>query len=280
VARYVADSSVYYVVLGLVLPLLTPITLLNATTDANSQAPRITAIVKQARVSVKGAEPRTISVGDSVSEHNEIVTGADSRIELSFGLDAVARLGANAALTVKSKDVIELSRGTLLLHFPGGIKAKVEAGPVSVVVGRATAVLEYDHSVFKLLVLEGTARLYRPAKLGDSVLVHSGEMVFGNATAPLTDPVNFDIGRFVDTCPLIHDFSPLPNERLLRAASELQQRAKSKRQLIETNLVIFRGSSMVSIVNPANVSAAPTPEATPTTVSNRIPLEPSQEVRP
>jgi hypothetical protein len=264
-------------VTGLVLAL---IIFPNPRAGANSEGPRITAVIKEARLSVKGADSRTASVGDALSEQNEIITGADSRAELSFDIHAVTRLGANAALTLKSKNVIELSRGTLLLHFPGGTKCKVQADGISVVVDRATAVLEYRPTIFKFLVLEGAGRLYRPAKLGESVLVHPGEMIFGNATAPLTDPVNFDIGRFVNTCPLIQDFSPLPNDRLITAASERQQSAKSKRRLIDTNLVIFRGSSSVSVVNPSSVNAAPAPEPAPASASSRTSPQPSQEVRP
>jgi hypothetical protein len=276
VARYLTVGN-YYALAGL---LIVPILIPNTGARAASEGPQITAIVKEARLSVKDGDSRTASVGDRVSERNEIVTGADSRVELSFHKNAVTRLGANAALLLKSKNVIELSRGALLLHFPGGTKANVQAGAVSVVVGGATAVLEYHPTVFKLLVLEGTARLYRPARLGDSVLVHPGEMIFGNATAPLTDPVNFDIGRFVKTCPLVQDFSPLSNERLITAASERQQKAKSKNTLIDTNLVIFRGSSLVSVVDPTNAKTPKPVSATPDSSSSQIPVRPSEEVRP
>jgi hypothetical protein len=260
--------------------LLAPSIIPNTEASAASEGPQITAIIKEATFLMKDANSRAASVGDRVSEENEIITGADSRVELSLDLHAVTRLGANAALTLKSKNVIELSRGTLLLHFPGGTKGKAQAGAISVVVGRATAILEYQPTVFKFLVLEGTARLYRPAKLGDSVLVHPGEMVFGNATAPLTDPVNFDIERFVKTCPLVQEFLPLSNERLITAASERQQRARSKNRLIETNLVIFRGSSSVSVVDPSSVNATTPPEPTAASASRRASPELSQEVRP
>jgi hypothetical protein len=228
---------------------------------------------------VNGANSRPASVGDRINQEDEITTGPDSRLELVFNLNDVVRLGANTALTLKTKNVLQLARGTLLLHSPNGVISRVEAGAVSAVVGRATAVLGYRPTVFKFLALEGTARLYRPGKLGDSVLVHPGEMIFGNATAPLSDPVNFDIGRLVSTCPLIQGFSPLPSERLITAASERQERAKLNKNLIETNLVIFRGSSQVSIVNPTGEDTTPTAQPTPANVSSHVPPLP-QEVRP
>jgi len=276
VARHLAVGG-YYALAGL---LFAPIIIPNTGASAASEGPQITAIIKEATFLMKDANSRTASVGDRVGEENEIITGADSRVELTFDNQGVTRLGANAALTLKSKNVIELSRGALLLDFPGNNKGKVQAGAMSAVVSRATALLEYHPTVFKFLVLEGTTRLYRPARLGDSVLVHPGEMIFGNAAAPLTDPVNFDIERFVKTCPLVQNFLPLSNERLITAASERQQKAKSKRRLLDTNLVIFRGSSLVSVVNSSSVSAAPTPEPTRASASSRIPPPPSQEARP
>ncbi len=239
--------------------------------SAASQEVRITAIVKEANLVTNDAGRRTASVGDPVRIGNEIITGVDSRAELTFENKAVARLSANAALTLKSKNVLELSHGAVLLQFPGHAKGKVQAGAVSAAVSHATALLEYQPTVFKFLLLEGTARLYRPSKLGDSVLVHRGEMIFGNATAALTDPVNFDIARFVNTCPLIRNFAPLQNERSIAAASASQQEEKSNSKLIETNLVISGSGSSVSIVDPVN-GKTPKP-------GSAI-LRPSEEVRP
>jgi hypothetical protein len=253
---------------GLVLaPHIFPVSIVSAA----SNEVRITAIVKEANLVTNDAGRQAASIGDAVRIGNEIITGIDSRAEVTFENKAVARLGANAALTVKSKNVIELSRGALLLDFPGNTKGKVQAGAISVVVGRATALLEYHPTVFKFLVLEGKARLYRPRHPGDSILVSAGRMVFGDARAALTDPVDFDIDRFVKTCPLIQAFSPLSGDKLIAAEIQTQQRAKSKKTLIATNLVIFSGGSTVSIVDPnkrsSGVEGAANPTATTTSGS-------------
>lgn len=250
---------------GLVLaPHIFPVSIVSAA----SNEVRITAIVKEANLVTNDAARQAASIGDAVRIGNEIITGVDSRAELTFENKAVARLSANAALTLKSENVLELSRGALLLDFPGNTKGKVQAGAISVVVGRATALLEYEPTVFKFLVLEGTARLYRPAKLGDSILVRAGQMVFGNANASLTDPVDFDIERFVKTCPLIQNFASLENERAIAAANQRQQRDKSKKRLLGTNLIMFGGGSTVSVVDPKRSSeAATTANPTATTTS-------------
>ncbi len=251
-----------------------------STAGAASEGVRITEIVKDANLVTKDAGRRAASIGDVVRIGNEIITGVDSRAELTFENKGVARLSANATLTLKPGNVLELSHGAVLLQVPNRTKGKVRAGAVSAAVGHATALLEYQPTVFKFLVLEGTARLYRPAKLGDSVLVHRGEMIFGNATAALTDPVNFDIARFVNTCPLIRTFAPLQTERSIAAASESQQEEKSKRKLIETNLVILGSGSLVSIVDPANNKTPKPVSAMPDSSSNQTPVRPSEEVRP
>jgi hypothetical protein len=96
--------------------------------------------------------------------------------------------------------------------------------------------------------LEGTGRLYRPGHLGDSVLVGPGQMVIGNADTAVSDPVDFDINRFTKTSCFITDFPPLRSEQSIVAEGQKQQREKSKKTLINTNLVIFGGGIRVSVV--------------------------------
>jgi hypothetical protein len=116
--------------------------------------------------------------------------------------------------------------------------------------------IEYNAGVYKFLVLEGTARLYRPGHLGDSVLVRAGQMVFGNPEAALSDPVDVDIDRFMKTSRFITDFPPLRSEKSIVAESQKQQREKSNKILIDTNLVIFGGGTQVSAVGQVQTDTA------------------------
>jgi FecR protein len=243
---------------------------------------QLTALVGNANLKTS-AGTRLASIGERVGEVSSINTGADSRVELTFNNRAVARLSANAILSLKNKNDLELSRGAVLLEFPSGAKGKIQAGRVATALSHATAVFEYQSAAFKLLVLEGTARLYRPGKLGDSILVRAGQMVFGNANASLTDPVDFDIERFVKTCPLIQNFALLENERAIAAANQRQQRDKSKKRLLDTNLIMFGGGSTVSIVDPAKVKSDVSSVSTTGTshgAQTSVAPEPSEEVRP
>jgi hypothetical protein len=240
---------------------------------------QLTAIVGDVNLAT-AAGTRSAEVGVGLDAGSSINTGANSHADVSFNGRALARLSAKTILSLKNKNVLELSRGAVLLQFPDGAKGKVQAGTIAAEVSRVTAVIEYEPPAFKFLVLAGTGRLYRPAKLGDSILVHPGQMVFGNASAPLTDPVDFAIDRFVKTCPLIQDFPALESERAIAAASKRQQREQSKKKLLETNLVIFGGGSRLSVVDPANVNGAATTDSPRASASNGIPTPPAQEVRP
>lgn len=200
-------------------------------------------------VSLAGAngDNRKVSLNDSFARGTTITTAADSRAELTFNNGAVARLSVNSVLNFKGD--LELAQGAVLIDVPGGNKAKIRAADIAVDVAGATALLEHQAPAFKFLVLEGTVRLYRPAHLGDSILIRSGQMVFGSTKSALADPVDFEIERFVKTCPLIQKFAPLRDEKLVAEASNRQERQKSKKGLVDTNLVIFGAGSTVSVVD-------------------------------
>jgi len=116
--------------------------------------------------------------------------------------------------------------------------------------------IEYHPGFYKFLVLEGTARSYRPGHLGDSVLVRAGQMVFGNPEAALSDPVDVDIDRFMKTSRFITDFPPLRSQKSIVGESQKQQREKSNKILMDTNLVIFGGGTQVSVVGQEQTDTA------------------------
>jgi hypothetical protein len=238
--------------------------LLLAAEGSDLHEAQITAITGEGILAEAQAAPRPVSLNDTLRERSRISTGANSRAELTFTNQVVARLSANADLDFEHRSVLELNRGAVLFQAPAGARVKLRAEAVVANVSSATAVFEHQPPLYKFLVLAGTARVYRPGHFGDSVLMRPGQMIFGSTKAGLSDPVDFDISRFMKTCRLIQDFKPLPGEKSLAAASEHQQREKSRKTLIDTNLVISGGGSTVSIVDPLN-SKDPKPlvEATP-----------------
>jgi hypothetical protein len=238
----------------------------------------LTAIIHDVRLLPPNAASRHALLNDEVRAGMAVRTGRDSRAELTFGNRIIARLSANALFKFRDRSDWDLVQGGLLVQAPKGVKAaRIHAAGVALAVSGATAVLEHQPGVFKVLVIEGAARLYRPGHLGDSILVQPGQLVFGSPNAALSDPVDFDVDRFVKTCRLIVNFPPLPGEKSIAAASRRQQREKSIKSLLDTNLVIFGGGTTLTVVNPATTDAAsstladsvspgpsPIPNSTPT----------------
>ena len=237
---------------------------------------RVTRVVHDVQLVAPDAAAHIATANESVSEGTTVRTGRDSRAEITFGDEVIMRLGANSVFNFKdgARNLI-LEEGSLLLQVPDSAKsAKINSGGIAAVVAGTTIVLESRPTHYKFLVLEGMGRLYRPGHLGDSILVRSGQMVFGRAKAALSDPIDFDIGRFVKTCRFITDFSPLRSAPLLASEMERQQRQKSDKKLIDTNLVIFGGGTLVSLVDPAQAAAldrgtsTPAPMPSPATSSS------------
>jgi hypothetical protein len=68
-------------------------------------------------------------------------------------------------------------------------------------------------------------------------------------------PVDFDIGRFVKTSHFMFDLPPLASQGLIASEARVQQGQKSRRILIETNMVIYGGGTQVSLVNPVGTDS-------------------------
>ena len=214
---------------------------------------------------------RLASARDTVDEGTIVRTGKDSRAELTFSDETVVRLAANTAFSFKNgtRD-LNLGEGAVLVQAPKSANdVKIHAATVSAAITGTTSMLEYHPGVCKFLVLEGTGRLYRPGHLGDSVLVGPGQLVMGNPNAAVSDPVDFDIARFAKTSRFIADLPPLPTEKLIVTESHKQQREKSKKTLIDTNLVIFGGGTRVSVLGQAQTNVAEQLTAAPATPHSR-----------
>ena len=231
------------------------------------------------------SETKLAELNGSVLEGMEVRTGADSRVELTFANQTISRLGGNSVFDFKKGTRnLTLNDGVILVDVPKSAHgATIRAGAIGAAVTGATAVLEYHPASFKFLVLQGVARLYRPRHFGDSILVRAGQMVIGNPSAVLSDPVDYDVARFVKTCRLIADFAPLRSGALMVKENQKQERRKSRKELIDTNLVIFGEGTLVSLVEPtkeeqgaANTSA---PAATPTAAVTPIGVLPRVDTR-
>jgi hypothetical protein len=244
---------------------------------------RITSVTRDVQLVTAERASHSAVLNDEVREGATIRTGPGSRAELTFADGTVARLSANTVLTIKNGDRnLDLKEGALLLETPKNAHgAKISSKEVTVASTGTTVVFESYATHFKLLVLDGTGRLYRPRYFGDSVLVGAGQMVFGRPEAALSDPVDFDIDKFLKTSRFITDFSPLRSRPLMANQIAKQQREKLKKGLIDTNLVILGGGTVVSLVDPAQLEAIgkATPAAAAPRVASKATSSPAEETK-
>jgi hypothetical protein len=238
----------------------------SAAIAAPVQAPRITAVSNDVQlVSVRGH--RRAGLNQLVGESEEVRTGKTGRAELVLPEQIIVRLPGNTTFAAHGGiRNLHVGEGAALLETPpSAYDARLCDGSVAVALTGTTVLFEHHPSIYKLLVLEGTARLYRPDQVGDSMLVEPGQMVIANPAGELSDAVDFDTAHFVKTCRLIRDFAPLPTAAAIARESEKQSSAKGNKTLIETNLVIFGSGTAVTLVNSGKVPnrgravAGPTP---------------------
>jgi len=234
---------------------------------ASASQARITRVTNHVQLVRPMTAARSASVNGIVDEDTIIRTGSSSRAELTFPDETVVRLAANTSFSFKNgTHDLSLGEGAVLVQAPKSANAvKIHAGTVASAITGTTAMIEYHPGVYKFLVLEGTGRLYRPGHPGDSVLVGPGQLVMGNPNAAVSDPADFDIARFVKTSRFVVDFPPLRSEKLIAAESQKQQQEKSKKTLIDTNLVIFGGGTRVSVLGQAQANVAGRTTAAPAT---------------
>ena len=217
---------------------------------ASTSEARVTFVKKHVQLEQLENAARRASVNDVVREETVVRTGNESRGELTFSDETVVRLAARTAFDFNhGTRGLNLKQGAVLVQAPKGARgATIHAGNVAVAVAGTTVMVEYHPGAYKILVLEGTGRLYRPGHLGDSILVVPGQMVIGSPDAAVSEPVDVDIDRFMKTSRFITEFPPLRSEKSVLAENQKQQREKSNKTLVDTNLVIFGGGTQVSVI--------------------------------
>ena len=193
-------------------------------------------------------------------EGTTIRTGEKARAELTLPGKAVLRLGANTAVQGGRGGSVRLEEGALL--FQAGRNAsgtEVGTGLLTAEARGATGIIDRHRTAYvKVLVLEGTARVYLP-KAGESVLVRAGQLLITKPEAKiLPEPVHFDIEQLYKTSLLTNsDFAPLAsNAEIARAI----QKQRNDPDFIRTNLVIFGRGTLVNLVEPI---PAPPPKPPP-----------------
>jgi hypothetical protein len=201
---------------------------------------------------------RSLKQGDTINAGEDLTTGAASRAELILPDKIVARLSEKSTFSFTDRRNLKVPAGAVLLQTPRSARgARLVAGDIAVATAGTTIVFENQGTTYKLLVLQGTARLYRPRHLGDSMLVETGQMVIANPNGGLSDAVDFDDARFVKTCLLLAEFAPLPNAAAIARDAEKQARAKNKKKLMATNLVIHGAGNAAMVTEGDKIDNSP-----------------------
>lgn len=205
---------------------------------AGLQQATVTKVVNQVEVIPSGNQPEPAKIGEVISGHTGVRTGGNSRAQLTFTDNTLARLGANTLFSFeRGTRSLDLENGTILLQVPkdaGG--ATIHSAPVTAAITGTTLMMEYspgNPGTVKLIVLEGTVRLSLKGRLGESVLLNPGEMITVAANAKsLPNPVPVDIKRILRTSRLVKE-GELESMGLIMETVDTQQQMIADKRLTD-----------------------------------------------
>ena len=220
----------------------------------------VTKIINQVSVIDPQAGGHAAAVREVIKNDLALQTGGKSRSELLFQDNTLMRIGAETYFSFKTgtRD-LTLEKGSMLLQVPKGLGgATIHTAAVTAAITGTTIMMEYlPGKSIKVLVLEGSLRLSRNGRFGDSVVLRPGKMVIMEPTAKrIPDPVDVDIQTVVKTSTLVNfpgDAKPLPSMPLIQAAIDQQAKQVAQSTLVPTNLVITHGAQMV-VASPAQLA--------------------------
>lgn len=225
---------------------------------------KVTKIINEVKLVDPTTGDHNARLNDIVRDEVALTTGIKSRSELLFQDDTLTRIGPESYFSFKSgtRDMT-LQKGTLLLQVPKGIGgAKIHTAAVTAAITGTTIMMEYvpNHDL-KVLVLEGSLRLSVNGTFGDSLLLLPGKMVIMPPNAKhIPDPVTVDLKKVVSTSTLVKMHgkktvqASLPSLSLIDKEIEKQDRSKSGKKLVDTNLVIL-GKGTNALLAPDNLMA-------------------------
>ena len=229
--------------------------------SASLKDAKVSHALNDVRVAHQAAGTHPAAPQEVVRDGSAILTGPQSRAELTFPDRTLARLGAETSLRSKpgTRDLL-LDRGTLLLQVPklrGG--ARIHTGSLTSSVGSATILIEHlPGGSVKVIVLEGDLRISVEGFLGDSIVLTPGKMLITKPDVRrIPDPVDVDLRTLTKTSSLIGPanfrgasdvaVAPLPSMPLIERAIERQAGLVKRQRLFPTNLVILGSGTTVVI---------------------------------
>lgn len=193
------------------------------------QEAKVTRVVNKVSLLPVNQASRAAKVDDVVSGRTGVKTGADSRTELQFPDQTVARIGANALFRFEAGGrSMDLEGGTMLFSSPKGIGGgQVQAGAVTAAVKGTSFLLSYklDGEV-KVIVLEGKVLVFLTKFPSVRRMIRSGQMVVVPAGATkIPKATQVELKRLLETSRLLESggFEPLLSQALLDRLANRQR---------------------------------------------------------
>jgi mannose-6-phosphate isomerase-like protein (cupin superfamily) len=177
---------------------------------------RVTIVVKDVRLlNAKAARPA--AVNDNVNEGTGVRTGQESRAELTFTDQTLARLGENSVFTFsEGAKNFDLSSGAMLLAVPKSAgTARVHIGAATAAVSGFTAMVEHHKSINKLIILEGHGTVSFKG-VHDSCDIRPGQMMIWPEHPTVCPQAYYvDLNKVTKSAKLITKFPRLPSWLLI-----------------------------------------------------------------
>jgi hypothetical protein len=200
----------------------------------------VTEIIKEVNVLAAGtAAPSPARMNALVKAPERVRTGAESRTELTAADRTITRIGANTVFSFETSGrVINLERGSILFHSPKGAGGGTikSGGASAAILGTTVIVAATEDGGFKVIVLEGNARITLPN--GRTSNLDAGQMVFvlpaGGGFSPV---LNINLERLVAGSLLVKGFSrELPSVELINNAVKKQSAQLEKGRAVDTGV--------------------------------------------
>ena len=218
---------------------------------AQKKEARVTQIIRDVRLLPSGASARSASLNDNVTSGTAVKTGGDSRTELTFTDQTLARLGANSIFTfAEGARNFDLAGGAMLLTAPG--TAHVKIGSVSAAVTGFTALFEHHpRSLSKFIILHGGGSVSFKDLSSGPCRLHAGQMiVWSPHPTRCPEVLNVDLSKLLRG-KLIAGFSrPLPEIDLILAEIENQKTSPPSGGYVDPTNIEKRDQSAAAIPTP------------------------------
>ena len=196
---------------------------------------RVTQAIRNVQLLAPHAAPRPASINDNVRAGTAVRTGSDSRAELTFTDQTLARLGGNSVLSF-GEGGFDVANGSILLYLPkssGG--GRINTAVATAAGSSFTAMAEYrPKSWIKFIVLEGHATASLEHDPGETRALRAGQMIIVRADATkLPEPQEVDFSKLIKTSLLVTGFPRLPSFNRILAEAENQQNLPPSTPLID-----------------------------------------------